>query len=97
VIVLKTPTEIEVMREAGRVTAVALRLVGEAVRPGVTTLELDAIAEECIRSEGAVPAFLGYHGFPGTLCTSINEQVVHGIPGQRKLRGYPLGRLRRRR
>jgi len=86
VIVLKTPVEIEVMREAGRVTAKALRLVGEAVRPGVSTLELDAIAEEYIRSENAVPAFLGYHGFPATLCTSINEQVVHGIPGSRALR-----------
>lgn len=85
-IVLKTPVEIEVMREAGRITAGALRRVGEAVRPGVTTLELDVIAEEYIRSEGAVPAFLGYHGFPATLCTSVNEQVVHGIPGSRVLR-----------
>lgn len=85
-IVLKTPVEIEVMREAGRVTAVALRLVGEAVRPGVTTLELDEIAEEYIRSQGATSAFLGYHGFPATLCTSVNEQVVHGIPGATVLR-----------
>jgi len=86
VIVLKTPVEIEVMREAGRITAKALRLVGEAVRPGITTLELDGIAEEYIRSENAVPAFLGYHGFPATLCTSVNEQVVHGIPGSRVLK-----------
>ncbi|PKQ36674.1 MAG: type I methionyl aminopeptidase [Actinobacteria bacterium HGW-Actinobacteria-1] len=84
-IVLKSPVEIEMMREAGRVTAVALRLVGEAVRPGITTGELDAIAEEYIRSQGAKPAFLGYHGFPATLCTSVNEQVVHGIPGKRIL------------
>lgn len=84
-IVLKSPVEIEMMREAGRVTAVALRLVGEAVRPGITTGELDAIAEEYIRSQGAQPAFLGYHGFPATLCTSVNEQVVHGIPGKRVL------------
>ncbi len=84
-IVLKSPVEIEMMREAGRVTAVALRLVGEAVRPGVTTGELDAIAEEYIRSQNAKPAFLGYHGFPATLCTSVNEQVVHGIPGKRVL------------
>ncbi|TDB39418.1 MAG: type I methionyl aminopeptidase [Actinobacteria bacterium] len=84
-IVLKSPVEIEMMREAGRVTAVALRLVGEAVRPGVTTGELDAIAEEYIRSQGARPAFLGYQGFPTTLCTSVNEQVVHGIPGKRVL------------
>lgn len=84
-IVIKSPLEIEMMREAGRITAVALRLVGEAVRPGVTTGELDAIAEEYIRSQNATPAFLGYHGFPATLCTSVNEQVVHGIPGKRFL------------
>ncbi len=85
-ILLKSPVEIEMMREAGRVTAVALRLVGEAVRPGVTTKALDVIAEEYIRSQGATPAFLGYHGFPATLCTSVNEQVVHGIPGNRALK-----------
>lgn len=70
------------MREAGRITAVALRLVGEAVRPGATTRELDVIAESYIRSQGAEPAFKGYHGFPATLCTSPNDQVVHGIPGR---------------
>ncbi|MCE5190864.1 MAG: type I methionyl aminopeptidase [Actinomycetia bacterium] len=85
-IVLKSPVEIEMMREAGRVTAVTLRLVGEAVRPGITTRELDQIAEEYIRSQHGKPAFLGYNGFPATLCTSINEQVVHGIPGKRVLR-----------
>ena len=85
-IVLKTPVEIEMMREAGRVTATALHLVGEAVKPGITTGELDTIAEEYIRSQKAKPAFLGYHGFPATLCTSINDQVVHGIPGSTVLR-----------
>ncbi len=84
-IVTKSQLEIEAMQEAGRITAKALRVVGEAVRVGVTTAELDRIAEECIRGEGAVPAFKGYHGFPGTLCTSINEQVVHGIPAKRRL------------
>lgn len=79
-IVRKSATEIETMREAGRISARALRLVGEAVRPGVTTAELDAIAEDAIRAAGAQPAFLGYHGYPRTLCTSINSQVVHGIP-----------------
>jgi len=80
--------EIEIMREAGRVSARALRLVGEAVGPGVTTAELDDIAETAIRAEGGVPAFKGYHGFPKTLCTSINCQVVHGIPSEMiKLRG----------
>jgi len=82
VIVTKSPAELEIMREAGRITAAALRLVGEAVRPGVTTRELDGIAEEYIRSEGAAPAFKGYQGFPATLCTSPNDQVVHGIPGR---------------
>ena len=84
-ILIKSPVEIEMMREAGRITAKALRLVGESVRPGVKTRALDKIAEEYIRSEGAKPAFLGYHGFPATLCTSVNEQVVHGIPGKRML------------
>jgi methionyl aminopeptidase len=82
VIVRKSAAEIEIMREAGRISARALRLVGEAVAPGVTTLELDDIAESAIRAEGAVPAFKGYHGFPKTLCTSVNSQVVHGIPSE---------------
>lgn len=81
-IVRKSKSEIETMREAGRISARALRLVGEAVRPGVSTQELDEIAETAIRDEGAVPAFLGYHGFPRTLCTSLNSQVVHGIPSK---------------
>jgi len=83
VIIRKSPAEIETMREAGRVSARALRLVGDAVRPGVTTEELDQIAEDAIRKEGGIPAFLGYRGYPRTLCTSINEQVVHGIPSRR--------------
>lgn len=70
------------MREAGRISARALRLVGEAVRPGITTEELDRIAEQAIRDDGGVPAFLGYHGFPKTLCTSLNCEVVHGIPSK---------------
>ena len=82
VIVRKSKAEIEIMREAGRVRARALRLVGEAVAPGVTTAELDDIAEAAIRADGGVPAFKGYHGFPKTLCTSINCQVVHGIPSE---------------
>lgn len=73
------------MREAGRITATALRVVGEAIRPGVTTGQLDAIAEEVIRGAGALPAFKGYAGFPATLCTSVDHQVVHGIPGSRVL------------
>ena len=84
-IVTKSAAELEIMREAGRVTAAALRAVREAVRPGVTTGELDALAEDVIRSAGAAPAFKGYHGFPASLCTSVNAEVVHGIPGKRRL------------
>jgi len=80
VIIRKSAAEIEIMREAGRISARALRLVGEAVEPGISTAELDAIAEKAIRDEGATPAFKGYHGYPATLCTSLNSQVVHGIP-----------------
>lgn len=72
------------MREAGRVTALALRAVGQAVQPGVTTAELDRIAESVIRSEGAMPAFKGYHGFPATICASRDSEVVHGIPEGKK-------------
>jgi len=68
------------MREAGRISARALRVVGDAVAAGVSTAELDELAEAAIRDSGAVPAFKGYHGFPATLCTSLNQQVVHGIP-----------------
>src|SRR4051794_18762910 len=77
---IKTPHEIELMRASGLVTAGAIAAVKAAVRPGVSTGELDAIAEDHIRSKGAVPNFLGYHGFTGTICASINEEIVHGIP-----------------
>jgi methionyl aminopeptidase len=83
--VRKSQGEIETMREAGRVTARALHAVGAAVRPGVTTAELDAIAVEVIASAGAKPAFKGYHGFPATICASRNSVVVHGIPGKERL------------
>jgi methionyl aminopeptidase len=82
VIVRKSASELEIMREAGCVSAQALRLAGEAVRPGVTTAELDEIAETAIREAGALPAFKGYRGYPRTLCTSVNDQVVHGIPSK---------------
>ncbi|WP_025616605.1 type I methionyl aminopeptidase [Salinispora cortesiana] len=77
---LKTPDQIEKMRAAGLVVAEALRRMREAVAPGVSTAELDAIAESTIRAAGATPSFLGYHGFPASICASVNEQVVHGIP-----------------
>ncbi|MDY0340672.1 MAG: type I methionyl aminopeptidase [Coriobacteriia bacterium] len=84
-IITKSVTELEVMREAGRITAAALDAVAEAVRPGMTTADLDAVAEATIVRAGARPAFKGYAGFPATLCTSVNDQVVHGIPGRRVL------------
>jgi methionyl aminopeptidase len=84
-IIRKSPQEIERMARAGRVVAETHRLVGEHVRPGVTTQELDELAEEYIRSQGGVPTFLGYKGFPASLCLSPNDMVVHGIPGPYKL------------
>lgn len=87
-IVLKSPPELAIMREAGRINAKALTAVRQLVRPGVTTAELDAAAEEVIRKHGGIPTFKGYPGpypFPATICVSINEQLVHGIPGKRKL------------
>ena len=78
--VFKTPGEIELMDDANRIVHGALDLVAERVVPGVTTRELDGLAEEYIRSAGGVPAFLNYRGFPATLCTSVNDVIVHGIP-----------------
>jgi methionyl aminopeptidase len=77
---VKTAHEIELMRAAGLVVAGALAAVRAEIRPGVTTAELDAVAEDHIRSAGAIPSFLGYHGFTGSICASINDEVVHGIP-----------------
>ncbi|WP_422631808.1 type I methionyl aminopeptidase [Pseudokineococcus basanitobsidens] len=81
----KTPDQVRLMRGAGLVVADALAAVRDAVAPGVSTRDLDAVAERVIRSAGAVPSFLGYQGFPASLCVSVNEQVVHGIPGERLL------------
>ena len=82
---IKTPEQIAAMRRAGLVVGEALEKLRAAVRPGVSTGELDAIAEDHIRSAGAVPSFLGYHGFPSSICASVNDEVVHGIPGDRVL------------
>ena len=79
-VTLKTPEQIELMRAAGLVVARTLQRVVDAVRPGVTTGELDTLAESCIRAEGAVPSFLGYGGFTGSICASIGAEVVHGMP-----------------
>ena len=77
---IKTPEQFAIMREAGLVVARTLDVVAAAVRPGVSTAELDALAEREIRAAGATPSFLGYHGYPATICTSVNEEIVHGIP-----------------
>ncbi|MFC4853858.1 type I methionyl aminopeptidase [Actinophytocola glycyrrhizae] len=79
---LKTPAELEAMRAAGLVVAKALAAVAAAVRPGVSTGELDEVAFEVIRDAGAVPSFLGYHDYPATICASVNQQIVHGIPSR---------------
>ena len=79
---IKTSEQIEAMREAGRVSAKALRKTGELVRPGISTFELDRFAENLIRMEGGIPAFLGYRGFRWTVCASVNDQIVHGIPSR---------------
>ena len=81
-IILKTPGEIEAMKAAGELSARVLREVGAHCKPGVTTLELDEFAETFIREHGGVPAFKGYGGFPGSICASVNEQIVHGIPSK---------------
>jgi methionyl aminopeptidase len=84
-IIIKTPAEIELMRRAGEVVAYVLRRVAEACQPGVTTKELDAIAEAYTRECGAIPSFKGYRGYPAALCVAVNEEVVHAIPGRRML------------
>jgi methionyl aminopeptidase len=86
VIILKSPAEIDKMRRAGRIVAATRQKVVDAVRPGITTEQLDRVAEEHIAAAGATPNFKGYRGFPATICASINEQVVHGIPGKRVLK-----------
>lgn len=83
---LKSPSQLETMREAGRIVAEALEALRKAVRPGITTLELDEVARGTILKAGGKPAFKGYRGFPAHICTSVNEEVVHGVPSRRKLK-----------
>lgn len=80
-IILKSKKELDIMREAGRIVAGAHEVVREAIAPGITTAQLDKLAEDYILSQGATPAFKGYQGFPASICASLNDQVVHGIPG----------------
>jgi methionyl aminopeptidase len=82
-IILKTPSEIEIMREANQIVAGALNMLQEEAVTGISTWQLDVWAEEYARQQGATSAFKGYHGFPGSLCVSLNEQVVHGIPSRK--------------
>ncbi len=84
-IICKSEAELAFMREAGRIVADTHKLLAQAVKPGVTTLQLDKIAEDYIRSQGAVPSFKGYNQFPGSICASVNDELVHGIPGSRVL------------
>ena len=85
-ITLKSQPEIETMREAGRIVGLAHEAIAKAIRPGITTLELNAIAEKVIRDHGAIPSFLGYGGFPASICASINNVLVHGIPDHTRLK-----------
>ncbi|MBR7071020.1 MAG: type I methionyl aminopeptidase [Clostridia bacterium] len=84
-IVLKTGRELKIMKEACRISAGALQVIGKAIEPGVTTAELDRMAEAYIRKEGGEPNFKNYEGYPATACISINNEVIHGIPGNRKI------------
>ena len=85
-ITIKTKDQVDKMRIAGGILADLIDILEEMIRPGITTDELDKVAEDFIRSRGAEPSFLGYGGYPKTLCTSVNEEIVHGIPSSRKLK-----------
>lgn len=84
-IILKSSHEIDLMRRAGKITAAARALAGEMVRPGVTTQSINDEVERFIRKQGAVPSFLHYNGFPASVCISVNDEIIHGIPGKRVL------------
>lgn len=84
-IICKSESELGFMREAGRIVAETHRLIAQSIEPGITTGELDQIADKFIRSQNAVPSFKGYNGFPYSICASVNEELVHGFPGKRKL------------
>jgi methionyl aminopeptidase len=85
-IICKTPREIAIMREAGRIVALTHQELQKYIQPGITTKELDAIADEFICKHGAIPSFKGYNGFRGSICTSVNNELVHGIPGNKTLK-----------
>ncbi|OKL35904.1 type I methionyl aminopeptidase [Domibacillus mangrovi] len=85
-IICKTPRELEIMKEAGHIVAQTHQELQKYISPGISTMELDAIAEACIRRYGATPSFKGYNGFPGSICASVNAELVHGIPSDRRLK-----------
>src|SRR5260221_4943439 len=89
-IVRKTPAEVDIMARAGEVVASTLELMEQTARPGITTGDLDGIAEQHIRSFGGIPTFKGYRGFPGSICASPNDMIVHGIPGSYRLKDGDL-------
>ena len=84
-IICRSTAELEQMREAGRLVGEVLTELASAVTPGISTADLDALAEKRIRQAGATPAFKGYHGYPASICASINDEVIHGIPSGRRL------------
>lgn len=84
-VTIKTPREIELMREAGRILAKVHNELGKIIKPGITTLEIDRVGEELIRSYGCEPSFLNYNGYPASICVSVNEEVVHGIPSTKRI------------
>ncbi|MBI2868288.1 MAG: type I methionyl aminopeptidase, partial [Chloroflexi bacterium] len=85
-IIIKSPEEIEVMRQAGKIVAAVLEILTKAIRPGMKTKELDVIAAREAERRGAMPSFKGYRGYPASMCVSVNDEIVHGIPGKRVLR-----------
>ena len=89
-VTLKSAREIETMRRSGKITAAVLTSLMQAARPGISTRELDAMAEKGIRERGGIPTFMGYHGYPASICASVNAEVVHGIPGDYVLRDGDL-------
>ena len=82
---IKSPREIELMTEAGRILAIVHDELGKALRPGITTLDIDRLGEEIIRSYDCIPSFLDYNGYPASICVSVNDEVVHGIPNGRRV------------
>ena len=84
-IIIKSQREIELMREAGRILALTHEEIKKALKPGMSTLDIDRIGEEVIRSYGCIPSFLNYNGYPASICVSVNDEVIHGIPSKDRI------------